>query len=146
MSQFSILRFSFLIKLQAETCNFIKKQALTQVFSSEFCGMFRNTFFVENLWWLILTHIPQHLPLKYHMILQTHSFGTISKKVLSYLISSSDCKLYNSTVPWRGTWHFYFLLHQKKIKKNTWNSWSKENSWVMNLNLFLFLMQKKRIP
>ena len=129
MSQFSILRFSFLIKLQAETCNFIKKQALTQVFSSEFCEMFRNTFFVENLWWLILTHIPQHLPLKYHMILQTHSFGTISKKVLSYLIMA-----------------LLFHAPSKKIKKKTREIADLKKtlgSWI--LICFFFLCRKKEV-
>ena len=35
-------RVSFLIKLQA--CNFIKKETLAQVFSCEFCEIFKNTF------------------------------------------------------------------------------------------------------
>ena len=30
-------RISFLIKLQVETCNFIKKETLTQVLSCKFC-------------------------------------------------------------------------------------------------------------
>ena len=40
-------RASFLIKLQAEAeaCNFIKKEALEQVFSCEFCEISKNTFF-----------------------------------------------------------------------------------------------------
>ena len=38
-------RASFLIKLQAEeVCNFIKKEALAQVFSCEFSKIFKNTF------------------------------------------------------------------------------------------------------
>ena len=37
-------RVSFLIKLQAEACNFIKRETLTQVFSCEFCNIFKNTF------------------------------------------------------------------------------------------------------
>ena len=37
-------RASFLIKLQVEACNFIKKETLTQVFSCEFCEIFKNTF------------------------------------------------------------------------------------------------------
>ena len=41
-------RVSFLIKLQA-ACNFIKKETLPQVFSCEFCEMFKNNFFIENL-------------------------------------------------------------------------------------------------
>ena len=38
----------FLIKLQASTCNFIKKQTLTQAFSCEFCEIFKNILFVEH--------------------------------------------------------------------------------------------------
>ena len=41
-------RISFLTKLQA--CNFIKKDALAQEFSCEFCEIFKNTFFTEHLW------------------------------------------------------------------------------------------------
>ena len=33
-----------------EACNFIKKEALAQVFSCEYCEIFRNTFFIEHLW------------------------------------------------------------------------------------------------
>ena len=32
-----------------KTCNFIKKETLTQVFSSEFCENSENTFFTEQL-------------------------------------------------------------------------------------------------
>ena len=31
-------------------CNFIKKEALTQVFSCEFCEISKNTFFTEHVW------------------------------------------------------------------------------------------------
>ena len=34
----------FLIKLQAKTCSFIKKESLAQVFSCEFCEISKNTF------------------------------------------------------------------------------------------------------
>ena len=43
-------RVSFLIKLQAEVYNFIKKEALTQVFSCIFCEISKKTFFTEHLW------------------------------------------------------------------------------------------------
>ena len=36
-------------KLRPEACNFIKKEALAQVFSCEFCEIFKNTFFTEKL-------------------------------------------------------------------------------------------------
>ena len=38
-------RVSFLIKLQACACNFIKKEALAKVFSCEICEILKNTFF-----------------------------------------------------------------------------------------------------
>ena len=41
-------RVSFLIKLP-EACNFIKKETLTQVFSYEFCEIFKSTFLTEHL-------------------------------------------------------------------------------------------------
>ena len=41
-------RASFLIKLLAEACNFIKKEALAQVFSCEFCEIFKNTYFYRT--------------------------------------------------------------------------------------------------
>ena len=54
-SQESIsVRVSFLIRLQVKACNFIKKETLTQVFSCEFGEIFKNTFFIEYLWWLLL--------------------------------------------------------------------------------------------
>ena len=31
-------------------CNFIKQEALAQVFSCEFCKISKNTFFTEHLW------------------------------------------------------------------------------------------------
>ena len=48
-------RASFLIKLQVSAWNFIKKEALTQAFSCEFCGILKNSFFIEHLRWL---HLP----------------------------------------------------------------------------------------
>ena len=39
-------RVSFLIKLQALAYNVIKKETITQVFSYEFCEIFKNTFFI----------------------------------------------------------------------------------------------------
>ena len=38
-------RVPFLVKF-----NFIKKETLVQVFSSEFCEISKNTFFTEHLW------------------------------------------------------------------------------------------------
>ena len=44
-------RVSFLLNLQAEACNFIKKETLAQVFSCEFWEISKNNFFTtEHLW------------------------------------------------------------------------------------------------
>ena len=49
---------SFLIKLQASACNYIKKEAQAQVFFCEFCEIFKNTFFCRtppvNFWQVFL--------------------------------------------------------------------------------------------
>ena len=45
---------SFLIKLQACVCNFIKKEALAQVLSCEFCEISKNTFLQNTSGWLLL--------------------------------------------------------------------------------------------
>ena len=42
-------RVSFLIKLQASACNFIKKETLAQLFCCEFCKIYKDTFFTEHL-------------------------------------------------------------------------------------------------
>ena len=42
---------SFLIKLQPEACNFIKKETLPQVFPCECCEIFKNAVFIAHIWW-----------------------------------------------------------------------------------------------
>ena len=39
---------------QALICNIIKKETLAQLLSCEFCEIFKNIFFKEHLWWLLL--------------------------------------------------------------------------------------------
>ena len=41
-------RVSFLLKVQAEACKFIKKETLVQKISCELCEIFRNTFFYRT--------------------------------------------------------------------------------------------------
>ena len=42
-------RASFLTQFQAEACSFIKKEALANMFSCEFCEMSKNVSFTEHL-------------------------------------------------------------------------------------------------
>ena len=48
----SIIKGVLLALTQA--CNFIKKETLALVFSCEFSEIYKNTFFTEHLWWLLL--------------------------------------------------------------------------------------------
>ena len=43
-------RASFLIKLQSQAYNFIKKETLAQMFPCEFCEISKSNFFTEHLW------------------------------------------------------------------------------------------------
>ena len=40
----------FLMKLQSEACNYIKKETVAQLFSCEFCEISMNIVFTEHLW------------------------------------------------------------------------------------------------
>ena len=44
------------LSCRPETCNFIKKETLTQVFFGKFCEIFKITFFIEHLWWSLLNY------------------------------------------------------------------------------------------
>ena len=45
---------SFLIELQAQACNFIKKEALAQMFPVNFVQFLRTPFYIEHFWCLLL--------------------------------------------------------------------------------------------
>ena len=49
----------FNVDSKSRSCNFIEKETPAQVFSCEFCEIFKNTFFIEHSWWLILTSVVQ---------------------------------------------------------------------------------------
>ena len=44
------IKIGVLRKTKLQAYNFIKKEALAQVFFCEFCEVFKNTFFTEHLW------------------------------------------------------------------------------------------------
>ena len=47
-------RVSFLIKMQTPPATLFKNGDLAQVFSCEFCKIFKNAILLEQLWWLLL--------------------------------------------------------------------------------------------
>ena len=50
------VRVSLLIKLQTSG-NVIKREALAHVFPYELCEIFRNTFFIEHIRWLLFEYV-----------------------------------------------------------------------------------------
>ena len=47
----------FLINCRPQACNSIKKETLAQVFSYEFCKIFKKTFFIEHIQWLFSEYV-----------------------------------------------------------------------------------------
>ena len=47
-------RVSLLIELQAQACNFIKNEALAQMFPVNFVQFLRTPFYIEHFWCLLL--------------------------------------------------------------------------------------------
>ena len=45
-----------------KTCNLIKKETLAQFFSCEFCEIFKSTFFIEHLRWLLCNLFRANFP------------------------------------------------------------------------------------
>ena len=49
------------------TCNFIKKETLAQVFSCEFCEIFKSTFSIEHLWVTASVNYQNWIPIKFSL-------------------------------------------------------------------------------
>ena len=65
-------RVSFLIRLQASACSFIKKETLTEVFSCEYCKTSKNIFF--NTTPLVAASLILNAPL--HALIELHKKWT----------------------------------------------------------------------
>ena len=53
--KFNILTLEAVVRRCSEKAfNFVKKETLAQVFSSECCEISKNTFFTEHLRWLLM--------------------------------------------------------------------------------------------
>ena len=56
-SQFPLPAESYIpeqVPIRPRACSFIKKETMEHVFSCEFYKIFKNPFFTEHLWWLLL--------------------------------------------------------------------------------------------
>ena len=68
---------------------FLKKETLAQAFSCEFCEIFKNCFFIEHLWWLLLPIVFQlsFAPLSLsHFSFSVEHLDTWSKTCARYLL------------------------------------------------------------
>ena len=66
----------------------LKKRALAQVFSCEFCEIFKNTFFTEHLWMAASEHCFTH------DLITTMNVGTNKSKIKSLEIGWVNYKTY----------------------------------------------------
>ena len=114
-------RVYFLIKLEASACNFIKKETLTQVFFSEFCEISRDTFFTEQLWWLLCSFallLNFRATRRVYETLQKLWYFCITKRILYFpKYSQSEIQTFTSSIPGR-----IINLLSKFFKKFLWKS------------------------
>ena len=99
---------------EASSCNFIKKETKTQVFSCEFCEISKNIFFTEHLWWLLLCILQGKVELS--------SQNTFTIKVISKFIKVKNCGTY---------WICQSIDHGWSIKTSRWVCKSYFNQWIM---------------
>ena len=82
----------------ADPGNLIKKEALAQVFSGEFCEIFKNTFVTEHFWWLLLI-----------FALHSTKYGYTPSKV-DEVIFGKTVGQSPLTLLWNGVIHIGFLV------------------------------------
>ena len=124
-------RVSFLIKLQASVCNFIKNETLAQIF----CEIFENIFFTEHLRTTASDHSnPSDTAknLRMSFLIWVHSLGntlnlTLSRFLIFFSVQYLDHSKVMSAI-------FSYLAYRKFIKnggkcfllyqKNPFCSWN----------------------
>ena len=55
----------------------LEKETLAQAFTCEFCAIFKNTFFLEPLWWLFLSRATLKINFKISWKFQENVFGWV---------------------------------------------------------------------
>ena len=135
-------RDSFLIKFQAQACNFIKKESLVKVFSCDFCEISKNTFFLQNTSGgcfctnftfietvnkLFLSCLAAFWPLKFYPLIQLYSSGlqpvvlsngaskTCANKLLANFLLLSRWFVESQTEPVLHLWLFQFFTIMFKL-------------------------------
>ena len=98
---------------QTEAYKFIKKETLAQVFSCEFCGVFKNSFFTEQLQATASAFsINPHFILKWKIWLAFYISWTWN---FTYTMSIKNIRyLFQKHI----TWDFWIFLVNVKFKKS----------------------------
>ena len=61
---------------EAVACNFIKKRGQVRVFSCEFCEIFKSTFFIGHVRWLLLATPLEYIKILLDLTLYHNFFGS----------------------------------------------------------------------
>ena len=108
-------RVSFLIKLQGSACNFIKKDTLTQVFSCEFCEIFKNTFSYRTF----PVAVSWHKPVESTKLHKPHSINPLTSTLCYYHVTYF-CQSEST--------HYSCLNVKELLARNRWDIWSLNDS------------------
>ena len=111
-------RVSFLIKLQAETCNFIlKKETWHRCFPVNFAKFKITPFTIVHLWWLLLEK-NMHLTVCYYHV--TYAFQIESTLysclIVKELLSRNRRHIWNLSDS-NGIWTHTNLVHKRTLNR-----------------------------
>ena len=105
----------FFNKATGLACNFTKKEALAQVFSCEFCKIFKNTFFTEHFWVTIFVF--------YKFF--TNSYVEVLLKFFPVTIAevptNSDPRTCNTISEYKNfNWEWLYVVNDSLFVKTLW--------------------------
>ena len=112
LKMFAILTEKHLCQNLFLSCNFIKRETLAQKFSCEFFKIFKNTFFIENLW--MTPSILQQLLALYFAVIYRWQLSSSEKSLLEEKKSSIHVKDFTD-LHFFCTYNFFHFLWQMSV-------------------------------
>ena len=125
----------------AGLCNFIKKEALAQVFSCEFCEIFKTPFFKEHIWQLLILFLAEMVPLNEKHSLQCKHLLSVEAAVdlftkRAFLFTGSHSFLV-LPVSFSKVYYFqqrtYFLVETITFNESHFFQWNAFFLWTLRL-------------
>ena len=105
-----------LIKLQAERLATLLKETSTQVFSREYYGIFKNSFFTEHLCWLLLNFFTgsqkETVFSINHLIMKTFKCSSPTDFAFNMSIRFSDCTTQSETIFFSVDFFFCYNIYR----------------------------------